>query len=202
MTVDAGQHQARNHRGGEQRADRFVQDIGQQNQDQARRDDLAERAGGADHAAGQALVVTAPQHAGQREQPERHHRGADDAGGRAHQHADQHDADAEAAAQRAGGMADHVHQVLGQPRPLQHHAHEDEQRDRQQRRVGDHAEDAVRQQIEQQRAEADDSRTPGRKSPASCRPECPPAAGRRTTPASEREDFIRTSGAPVSDDSS
>ena len=90
-------------------------DVGQQNQDQARRNDLTERAGRADHAAGQALVVAAPQHARQRQQAERHHGGADDAGGRAHQHADQDDADAEPAAQRAGEMTDHVHQVFGQP---------------------------------------------------------------------------------------
>ena len=183
--VDAGQHQARDHRGGEQRADRLIEDVGEQDQDQARRDDLAERAGGADDAAGQPLVVAAPQHAGQRQQAERHHGGADDAGGRAHQHADQDDADAEPAAQRAGGVADHVHQVLGQPGSLQHHAHEDEQRDREQRRIGDDAEDAVRQQIEQQRAEAEIAEHEA-ESRASCRPECRPAAARRTTPASGR----------------
>ncbi len=128
----------------------LVEDVGQQNEDEARRNDLTERAGGADRAAGKALVVAAPQHPGQGEEAERHDRGADDAGGRAHQHADQDDADAKAAAQRAGGMADHIHQVFGEPRALQHHAHEDEERDGEQRGVGDDAEDAMRQQVEQQ----------------------------------------------------
>ena len=105
------------------------------------------------------LVVAAPQHAGQREQTERHHGGADDARGRAHQHADQDDADAEPAAQRAGDMADHVHEVFGESGAFQHHAHEHEQRDREQRRVRDHAEDATRQQIEQQRTEAEQPNT-------------------------------------------
>ena len=59
------------------------------------------------------------------------------------------------AAQAAGGVADHLHQVFGQPRFLQHHAHEHEQRHGDQRVVGHHAEDAVRQQVEQQRAEAE-----------------------------------------------
>ena len=101
------------------------------------------------------LVVAAPQQGRQREQAERDDGGADDAGGRAHQHADQDDADAHAAAQAAGEMADHVHQVFGELGFLQHHAHEDEQRDGEQRVVGRHAEDARRQQVEQQRAEAE-----------------------------------------------
>ena len=133
----------------------LVEDVGQQDEDQAGRDDLSERAGGADGAAGQPLVVAAPEHAGQRQQPERHHGGADDPGGRAHQHADQDNADAEPAAQRAGGVADHIHQVFCQPGAFQHHAHEDKERDREQGRIGDDAEDAVRQQVEQQRAEAE-----------------------------------------------
>ena len=137
------------------RADRFVEDVGEQDQDQARRDDLPERAGCADRPAGKPLVVAAPQQRRQRQQPERHHGRADDAGRRAHQHADNNDADAEAAAQLAGGMRDHLHQVFGQPRFFQHHAHEHEQRHGDQRVVRDHAEDAVGQQIEQQRAEAD-----------------------------------------------
>ena len=111
--------------------------------------------GGADDAAGEPLVVAAPQQGRQRQQSERHDRGADDAGRGAHQHADQDDADAEPAAQAAGGVRDHLHQVFGQPRFLEHHPHEHEQRHRDQRVVGDDAEDAVRQQVEQQRSEAE-----------------------------------------------
>ena len=43
-----------------------------------------------------------------------------------------HDRNAEAAAQRAEQPAHRLEQVLGDARALQHHAHEDEQRDRQQ----------------------------------------------------------------------
>ena len=153
--VDARQHQAWDHRGGEQRADRFVEDVGEQDQDQARRDDLAQRAGGADDAAGQALVVATPQQRRQSEQAERYDRGADDAGGGAHEHADDDDADTEPATQVSGRMRDHVHQIFGELGFLQHHAHEDEQRHGDQRVVRHHAEDAAWKQIEQQRAEAD-----------------------------------------------
>ena len=153
--VDAGQHQAGDHRRREQRADRLVHDVGQQDQDQARRNDLTQRAGRADHAAGQTLVVAAPQHTGERQQTERHHRGADDARSRAHQHADQDDPDAEPPAQRPSQMTDHVHQILGQPRSFQHHPHEHEQGDRKQRRIGHDAKQAVRQQVEKQRTEAE-----------------------------------------------
>ena len=52
-------------------------------------------------------------------------------------------------------MADHLHQVFGELGFLQHHAHEDEERDREQRGIGDDAEDAARKQIEQKAAEAD-----------------------------------------------
>ena len=131
-----------------------------------------------------ARVVAAPQHAGQRQQAERHDGGADDAGGRAHQHADEDDADAEPAAQRAGGEPDHVHQLFGELGFLQHHAHEHEQRNGEQRVIGHHAEDAVRQQVEQVRCRSRDSRTRSRWWPASGRPECRPSAERRTPPAS------------------
>ena len=57
--------------------------------------------------------------------------------------------------QRAGGKPDHVHQFLGELGFLQHHAHEHEQRNGEQRVVRHHAEDAVRQQIEQVDAEAE-----------------------------------------------
>ena len=153
--VDTGQHQARDHGRREQRPDRFIENVGEQDENEARRDNLAERARGADHSAGEALVVAAPQQRRQGEQAERHHGRADDASGRAHQHADHDDADAEPAAQVAGGVRDHLHQIFGQPRLFEHHAHEHEQWHGDQRVVGHHAEDTVGQQIEQAGTEAD-----------------------------------------------
>ena len=155
--VQRGQHQPGHHRRREQRAHRQLHDVRQQDQHQARRDDLAQRARGADRAAGDRRVVAAPQQRGQRQQPERDHGGADDAGGGAHQHAHADDAQRHAAAQAAGQVADHVEQVFGQARLLQHHAHEHEQRDRQPLVVGHHAVDARRQQVEQRLAEADEA---------------------------------------------
>ena len=152
---DPRQNEARNQRGGEQRTDRLAKDVGQQDQDGAGRDDLAERTRGADGAACGRQVIAAPHQGRQRDEAERDDGGADDAGGGAHQHADQDDADAHAAAQPAGQVADHVHQVVGDLGLLQHHAHEHEQRDGDQRVVGGHAVDACRQQIEQAGAEAE-----------------------------------------------
>ena len=153
--VDAGQHQAGNHGGGKQRADRFVENIGEQDQDQAGWNDLAQRAGSADNAAGQPLVVAAAQQRRQREQAERHDGGANDAGCGAHENADDDDADTEPATQVSGRVRDHVHQLFRELGFFQHHAHEDEQRHGDQRVVCHHAEDAAWKQIEQQRAEAD-----------------------------------------------
>ena len=61
-----------------------------------------------------AFIVATPQQRRQRQQAKRHHRGADDARGRAHEHADDNDADAEPSAQIAGGMRDHLHQVFSE----------------------------------------------------------------------------------------
>ena len=49
---------------------------------------LAERPGRADHAASEALVIAAADHAGERQQAERHNGRADDAGRGAQKHAD------------------------------------------------------------------------------------------------------------------
>ena len=91
-----------------------------------------------------------------------------------------------------GEMADHLHQVLGQPRFLQHHAHEHEQRHGDQRVVGDDAEDAVRQQVEQQRAEAELAEHEAGGGERQRRPGCRPSAARRTTTSmQDGEDLVR-----------
>jgi hypothetical protein len=64
------------------------------------------------------------------EEAEGDDRGADDAGGGPEQHADGDDRDAHAARYPAEQVADDVDELLGQPGLLQHHAHEDEERDR------------------------------------------------------------------------
>ena len=52
-------------------------------------------------------------------------------------------------------LSQDIHQVFGELRALQHHAHKDKERDGKQRGIGDNAEDAMRQQVEQQGAEAE-----------------------------------------------
>ncbi len=61
--------------------------IAQKHQDDGGRDDLAQGARGADGAAGEGDVVSAPQHGGQRQQAHCHHGGADNAGGGGQQRA-------------------------------------------------------------------------------------------------------------------
>ena len=153
--VDAGEHQAGDKGRGKDRTHRLTENIGQQNQHQARRNDLPQGARCADGAAGHAGFVAAAQQHWQGQQANGHHGGADDAGGGAEQHADQHDGQAHAAVQAAHGLADRLQHVLGDFGFLQHHPHKRKQRYRQQRVVADHAEHARRQQAEQHWAEAD-----------------------------------------------
>src|SRR3546814_10232729 len=72
-----------------------------------------------------------------------------DAGGGGEQRADQDDRHAETAAQAAEQPAHGLQQLLGDAAVLQHHAHEDEQRNGDQDVVGDDAEDALAERAEQ-----------------------------------------------------
>ena len=65
--------------------------VAQHDEDERGRDDLAERAGGADRPAGERGAVAAPEHGRQREQPHGHDRRADDAGRGGEQRADHAD---------------------------------------------------------------------------------------------------------------
>ena len=153
--VQRGQQHRGHDRGGEQLAHRLAHDVGQQDDQEARRNDLPERARGADRAARQRRVIAAREQFRQRDQPDGHHGRPDDAGRGPHEHPDDDDGDRHPAGPVAGQMPHHVDRALGDARLLQQHAHEDEQRDRQQRVVGDHAEDAGRQQVEDHVAQAD-----------------------------------------------
>ena len=164
--IEQHQRQPRHERAGEQVADRnrlrredalgelrglkrIVELVAEQHQHGRGRQDLRERRGRRHRAGGEALVVAVAQHRRQRDQRDGDDGGADHALGGGEQHADQHDRDAEAAGQRAEQPAHRFEQILGDARALQHHAHEDEQRDREQHRVGHHAEDALRQRVEE-----------------------------------------------------
>src|SRR5690606_11723778 len=125
------------------------EDVPQQHQHDRRGDDLAQGAGGADGAGGEARAVALLQHARQGHQPHGHHRGADDAGTGGQQHAHQDHRDAEPAPQGAAQAAHVAEQILRQLRLFQHHPHEHEQRHRDQGGVDDGAVDAVRQGVEE-----------------------------------------------------
>ena len=118
------------------------EDVAQQHQDDRGGDDLAERAGGADHAAGEARIV-ALEHGRQGEQAHGDHGRADDAGGGRQQHADQGHREAESAAQGTEQAGHGIEQVFRHPRTLQHHSHKDKERHRDQDLVGHDPEEPV-----------------------------------------------------------
>ena len=164
--VERDQHQARNDRAGKQVGDRnrlrgeialrqlrgligIAELVAEQHQHRRRREDLRQRRGRRDRAGGKRLVVAVPQHGRQHDQAHRHRRSADDAFGGGEQHADEDHRNAKAARQRAEQPAHGFQQILGDARALQHHAHEDEERDGEQHVVGHDAENALRQRAKE-----------------------------------------------------
>ena len=88
--IEAGEHETRHGRGGEQRAGRRVEHLGHHHQHDGRRNEDAERPGRCDGADGEPLVVAGVQHLRQRDEGEQHDRGPDHADrsreDRAHHH--------------------------------------------------------------------------------------------------------------------
>ena len=94
-------------------------------------------------------VVAVAHHHRQRDQPHGDHRGRDRAGDGAEHGADQDHRVGEPAAHRAEQLADPFEQVLGEAAALEDRAHEGEERDGEQQVVGDDAEDALGQRLQQ-----------------------------------------------------
>ncbi len=151
--VEAGKHETRNHGAGIHVADRAAELIGHDDEHQARRDDLRQRAGSGDGAGGQTPVVAVAQHDGQRDQPHGDDRGGDHAGGGGEQGADDHHRQGKSAAHRPEELADGVEQVLRHARSFQHQPHEGEERHGEQRLVAHHGEEAIGQRLEERRRE-------------------------------------------------
>ena len=139
------QHQARDQRAREKVADRddigrenplralgFLIGIGdlvaEQDQHDGGRNDLAQRARGGDRAGGELGRIATFEHGRQGQQAHRHHGGADNAGRGRQQRADNDDGYAQPAAHGAKQGPHRFEQFLGNARFLQHHAHEDEER--------------------------------------------------------------------------
>ena len=119
-----------------------------EDQDGRRRDDLAQRPRGADHARGQRRFVAGAHHGRQRDQTHGHHRGPDHAG-RGRQHcAHDHHGNRKAAAHVAEEFAHGHEELLGDLRSFEHHPHEHEEWHRHQHLVGHVTNVAVRQRAE------------------------------------------------------
>ena len=97
------------------------------------------------------LVVSAPQHRRQRDQPHRDDAGAHDAGGGGEDRAHDDHRDRDAAAEPAEEERHRLEQLLGQPRFLERHPHEDEERNGQQREVRHRPPDAQGEDVEEVR---------------------------------------------------
>ena len=133
------------------------------------RNDLAERTGRRDAAAGERRRIAVPQHRRQRHQPHGDDGGPDDAGGGGEQRADQRDRERQPAVHPPEQAAHRFQQVFRDARALQHHAHEDEQRHGDQHLVGHLPEDARRQGRQRQRGPgemAEQREQEGRRRPA------------------------------------
>ena len=151
--IEPGKHQAGDDRALVHVADGAPELVGHDDQDEARRDDLRERAGGSDDTGCEPPVVAVAQHDRERDQPHRDDRGGDDAGRRGEKGADHHHRQSEAAAHGAEELSDRVEQVFRHPGAFQNETHEREERDREQRLVAHDAVDAIRQSLKEGRLE-------------------------------------------------
>ncbi len=151
--IEAREHEAGNDGALVHVANRTAELVGHDDQDEARRNDLGERAGGGDHAGREPPIVAVAQHDRQRDQPHGDNRGGDDAGGRREQRADDDHCEGEAAAHRPEELSDRVEQLLRHSGALQNEAHEGEEGYGEQRVVAHHTENAIRQDLEEGRLE-------------------------------------------------
>jgi hypothetical protein len=124
------------------------QHVAHEDQHRGRRDDLTERARRADDAGGELGVVAGAHHGRKRDQAHGDDRRADHARRGRKQGADDDDGDSETAAQVSEELAHRQEQLLGDLGPLEHHAHEDEERHRDQHLVGHEADVAPCQRTE------------------------------------------------------
>ena len=101
--------------------------VGHDDQHQRRRDDLRQRAGSGNHAAGQTTVVAVAQHDGQRNQAHGDDGSGHHAGRGCQQGADEHHGQSQTAAHRTEHLADGVEQVFRHAAALENQAHQGEE---------------------------------------------------------------------------
>ena len=146
--VEERQEEARQHRRRVELDDRLAGHRRVDDQHHRRRDQDAEGAAGGDGAGGQPHVVAGVQHRPQRDDAHEDHHRADDAGGDAPERAHQERGHRQRGGHAPEGELHAVEHPVHQRRPLHDVAHEDEQRDRQQRVVGHHPVGPLHDQVE------------------------------------------------------
>ena len=184
--IHRGEREARKERALVHVADRTAELVGHDDQHQRGRDDLRERAGGRDHARGDAPVIAVAQHDRQRDQAHRDDGSRDHARGRGQQRADEDHRIGKPAADGAEELPDRIEQVLGHARSFQYQPHEGEERDRQQHVVVHDPVDALGQRLqevgpEQADLDADERRRSARRPRARTPPDSR-AAGKPRAP--------------------
>ncbi len=112
---------------------RACQLVGENDQHDRRRDDLSKRTGCGDRAGRQRHRILVAHHGGQGNQAHRHDRGADDTRGRREKGANENDRNAQTAGDRTEQLRHGHEQIFSDLGPLQHDAHEHEQRNGDQR---------------------------------------------------------------------
>ena len=127
----------------EQVADRDRQLIGHDDQHDRRRNEDAERAGGRDHPGRELFRIILPHHDRDRQCREQHDRRADNAGRCREQDSDQDDGDGQPAAHLAEHADEIRHHQLGDARAIEHQAHIDEHRQRNEHPVRHRGENTV-----------------------------------------------------------
>ncbi len=134
-------------------ADRPAELVGENDEHERGRDDLGDRARRGDDAGRKPRVVAVAQHDRQRDHAHGDDRGSDRAGDGAENGADEDDRVGKAAWNAAEELAGAFEKVLGQTASLQNRTHEGEEGNGEQQIVGDDAEDAKRQGLQEGLAE-------------------------------------------------
>jgi len=127
--VQRREQEPRHERAHEQLADGDAGDRAVDDEQDARRNEDAERAAGADDAATERLVVASPDHCRQRHDGQHDRRPGYDAETRRQQRTDDDGGNGDAAPQAAEDVVHGAEELLADSRLLDHRSHEDEQRD-------------------------------------------------------------------------
>ncbi len=153
--IEARQHEPWQQRAGVHVADRAAELVGHDDEHERGRHDLCERSGSRDRAGCEARVIAVAQHDRQRDEAHGYDGGRDDAGRRREQGADENDRVRNAAAHGPEQLAYGFEQILGHAGAFENEPHERKERDREQRLVAHHPEDALGQGLEQRPGEID-----------------------------------------------